>query len=327
LPGDPSLSGGRPCPKNLSAGRVGIARALMERRNGVTAVTRPRSILRAFAGSRQAIRSSATIKFRGLKMKKLAVLMAAAALPLSACAGIQGPPQVIGQQGVLPRPLGGTWEDRFVRSADAAFADRSSEAAKKEFLRAGSMLVYTRCSDFFQRMGRNQGRSRVARDYIAPVVALLSGVLAFHDFGEDSDSEQNILEALTLGSNFATAALDIHDRHFLFGADNIDSVREMTLNALSKHRVTVMDRDLKSLDDAVEYLIDNQTICTPPHILRLARAAIANSKPETVDTSGKPTGPQAPVRPAPLTDTVVETTVTTQSDGSEEGRVGVRIPN
>jgi hypothetical protein len=259
-------------------------------------------------------------------MKKLVMLMAAAALPLSACAGIQGPPQVIGQQGVLPRPLGGTWEDRFVKSANAAFANQSSEAAQKEFLRTGSMLIYTRCSDFFQRMGRNQGRSRVARDYIAPVVALLTGVLAFHDFGEDSDKEQNILEALTLGSNFATAALDIHDRHFLFGADNIDSVREMTLNALSVHRVTVMGRDLQSLDDAVEHLVDNQTICTPPHILRLARAAISNSKPETVDTSGKPTGPQGSSDPVPLTEGV-SGAADTQDDDSEQGRVGVRIPN
>lgn len=264
-------------------------------------------------------------------MKKISIFAAALALPLSACAGIQGPPQVINQRGVLPQPVGGTWEERFVAAANKAFLPGSAEGEQKAFLRSGTMLVYTRCGDFFQRMGRNQGRSRVTRDYIAPVVALLTGIVTLHDFGGDSDSEQNIIEALTLGSNFATAGLDIHDRHFLFGADNIDSVREMTLNSLSKHRVAVMERDLDSLDDAVEHLVDNQTICTPPHILRLARQAIANSKPQTVDTEGDETGSQrveqdfTPSNPVIGTDGAV---VETQTDDSKEkGRVGVRIPN
>jgi hypothetical protein len=263
-------------------------------------------------------------------MKKIAILLtAAAALPLSACAGIQGPPQVINKGGILPPPsFGGTWEGRFVNAANAAFEPGSSDAAQKEFVRAGTMLVYTRCGDFFQRMGRNQGRSRVARDYIAPVVALLTGILAFRDFGDDSDREQNILEALTLGSNFATAALDIHDRHFLFSADNVDSVREMTMNALSKHRVAVMERGFETLEDAVEHLVDNQTICTPPHILRLARAAIANSAPQPVDTDGKPTalddqeplitgGPKGGL---PLIDRGSD-------QPQRKGRIGVRIPS
>ncbi|HEX8483095.1 MAG TPA: hypothetical protein VF650_14455 [Allosphingosinicella sp.] len=270
-------------------------------------------------------------------MKKIAIIAAAAALPLSACAGIQGPPQVISQTGVLPQPVGGTWEERFAAAAQVAFSDNSTDADRKLFLRSGTMLVYTRCSDFFQRMGRNQGRSRVTRDYIAPVVTLLTGIVSLHDFGIDSDKEQNILEALTLGSSFATSALDIHDRHFLFGADNIDSVREMTLNSLSKHRVTVMERDLDSLDDAVEHLVDNQTICTPPHILRLARQAIANSKPQTVNTEGDETGsqrvhdhsrPMAPAAPTPTsTSTSTTTTTSTSTDSNEKGRVGVRIPN
>jgi hypothetical protein len=264
-------------------------------------------------------------------MKKFALFAAVLALPLSACTGIQGPPPVISRTGVLPQPLGGTWEERFVTAAKAAFASGSTEADQKVFLRTGTMLVYTRCGDFFQRMGRNQGRSRVARDYVAPVVALLTGIVTLHDFGGDSDTEQNILEALTLGSNFATAGLDIHDRHFLFGADNIDSVREMTLNSLSKHRVAVMERDLDTVDDAVEHLVDNQTICTPPHILRLARQAIANSKPQTVNTEGEETGSQNGAPDLNAAVPVVGMGGTTRlppiRDSEEKGRVGVRIPN
>lgn len=264
-------------------------------------------------------------------MKTIAIFAAALALPLSACAGIQGPPQVINQSGVLPQSVGGTWEKRFLAAANTAFTTGSTEAQQKLFLRTGAMLVYTRCGDFFQRMGRNQGRSRIARDYVAPVVTLLTGIVTLHDFGSDSDMEQNIIEALTLGSNFATAGLDIHDRHFLFGADNIDSVREMTLNSLSKHRVAVMERNLDSLDDAVEHLVDNQTICTPPHILRLARQAIANSKPQTVDTEGDETGSQrveqdfAPTVPIIGLDAGGARPQTV--DSQQKGRVGVRIPN
>jgi len=198
------------------------------------------------------------------------------------------------------------------------------------------MLVYTRCSDFFQRAGRNQGRSRVARDFIAPVFALLAGLLAVHDFGEDSGDEQNILEALTLGSNFASTTLDVHDRHFLFGADNVDSVREMTLNALSVHRLAVMDRDLGSVYDTIEHLVDNQTICSPPHILRLARQAIANSQPQTVDARGPQTSPGDRERII-ITDTgalsvgedddePVDRSTTDGDSAAGRGRIGVRIP-
>jgi hypothetical protein len=198
------------------------------------------------------------------------------------------------------------------------------------------MLVYTRCNEFFQHTGRNQSRSRVARDYIAPVVALLTGLLALHDFGDDSNDEQNILEALTLGSTFATAALDVHDRHFLFGADNVDSVREMTMNALSSHRLAVMGRELDTVYDAVEHLVDNQTICTPPHILRLARQAIANSEPETVDPQGNETGPGAGGEAGKEDDDNIlgednDQPLFSDNDnddtGADEGRVGVRIPD
>ncbi|HEX8580286.1 MAG TPA: hypothetical protein VF655_11935 [Allosphingosinicella sp.] len=208
-------------------------------------------------------------------MKTLAILLtAAAALPLSACSRLDGPKRVVTANQVVPRALPGSLEDRAHKAALAASALNASKAAQTAFLQSGTMLVYVRCNDFFHAAGRHQGISKVSRGLLTPIISLFTGLLALHDFGDNSDTAEDVVKGLALGSTFATASLNVYDEHFLFGADNIDSVRTLTLDALSAHSAAVLKKELVSFDQSVKHLVDNQAICSPPHILALARKAI-----------------------------------------------------
>jgi len=222
-------------------------------------------------------------------MRRSMLLLAALSLPLGGCYSMAGPPQVVNATGILPPPhSGGALESNFASAARLALAAGATETDFERFMRTGFTLTYARCSNYFTNAGRNQGRSRLLRDAVGPIVSLLTGIITLHDFGDDSDREQRLLEILTLGSVTGTAALDTFDRNFLFGSDNIDSVRQMTFNALSTHSGAALARKNNSFEQAVVHLIDNQLMCSPPHILSLARQAISRSNMEARGADGKP---------------------------------------
>lgn len=162
-----------------------------------------------------------------------------------------------------------------------------SQAAIDEYLESGFTLVYANCNDYFWVMGQYQTGSRVGRDLIAPVITVLTGLITtgvLTDFGSDD----NLLTGLTLGSAFATSGLDIYEAHFLFGAESIDSVRELIFSALAEHREKVMGLNVQSPYHATMQLIDHQAICVPAHILRLVREAIAEGRVEGTISGGTP---------------------------------------
>jgi hypothetical protein len=87
---------------------------------------------------------------------------------------------------------------------------------------------------------------------------------------------------------FGTAfnsGVDIYTKHFLFSAENIASVKNLTLKALSTHQDAVLDQGNLSFQDAVMRLNDNQAICTPRSIALLAKQAIAVGDVEPATTS------------------------------------------
>ena len=272
-------------------------------------------------------------------MKNFVVLLAAAALPLGGCYSMRGPPHVVNADGVLPgqqKAKDTELETRFRAAAVNALKAGASAEEINSFMRSGFTLVYARCNNYFSDAGRRQMRSRLARDSVAPIVGLLTGIINFHDFGTDSTKEQRLLDILTLGQTFATAGLDVYDRNFLFGSDNIDAVRTMTMNALSAHGSAALDRAAPAtttivpgttvaatttivttttiptttiagaapttvtaatttanartavtVEQAFVHLIDNQMICSPPHILALAREAMRRSNMQARDGQGE----------------------------------------
>ena len=183
---------------------------------------------------------------------------------------------------VMRRPLSGRDEisgagpDLYARFEAAArvLGQAPGEADTGPFLASGFALVYANCDHYFQAAGHSQTGTRFVRDTIAPVVALLTGIISLRNF--DSGNEERLLTGLSLWSSTTTAAFDIYERNFLFGAENIDSVRELILNALTTHSDRAFATDPDTFEAAAIQIIDNQNICTPPHILRLVREAIRN---------------------------------------------------
>lgn len=216
---------------------------------------------------------------------------------------MEGPPQIINAGGVVARPATSNTASlitQFDRAARAAFPspqrDNTSgeirsvpltadQPAVDEFLNSGLTLVYANCNDYFWVMGQYQTGTRVGRDLIAPVVTVLTGLVTAGVL-EDWGSDENLLTGLTLGSSLATSGLDVYEAHFLFGAESVDSVRELTFNALAEHRDKVKGLPITTPYQAAMHLIDHQSICTPAHILRLVREAIAEGRVQGTVTGG-----------------------------------------
>ncbi|MGY3229388.1 hypothetical protein ACVWWJ_000872 [Luteibacter sp. HA06] len=138
----------------------------------------------------------------------------------------------------------------------------------------GAALVYANCSDFFAEAGRNQTRLMVWKDAIGIIGTLAAGVIALD--GGSGAGDLDRLAIITLGSSAALSGIDIYTRRFLFGAENVDAVRELTLNALSAHAAKVNEDPPKTYAVASLQLLDNQALCFPPRIAMLARDAIKN---------------------------------------------------
>lgn len=217
-------------------------------------------------------------------MKRPALVLLSATCLMTACAATPEPGPLISARGVVPRTGSGYTGDLFARFQRAAseLSEESGEADTGPFLQSGFALAYADCDAFFRGTGRDQRSARVVRDTIAPLVALLTGIVALRDFGEGR--EERLLTTLSLWSSVSTAGFDLYDRHFLFGAENVDAVRELILNALTVHSAAVFAEPPTSFEDAAVQIMDNATICTPPHILRLVREAIRNGELEPTIT-------------------------------------------
>lgn len=210
----------------------------------------------------------------------------------SGCASLGGPPAIVGPEGALKAPaaatdshLGKRFEKAFTQAA--ATDDAATALA---MLRSGFSLVDANCNLFFQRAGKNQRTARIARDAIAPITAILTGVLAIQDFSNRPGRKENILQAITLATAGSSAALDIYEAHFLFGSDNIDSVQTQTLTALAVHRQAALGAPPTGFDGAVTTLMQNQNICMPPTILSRVKAAIKNSPLAATNAQGQVIG-------------------------------------
>lgn len=125
-------------------------------------------------------------------------------------------------------PRAASLQARFSAAAEAAQTGADTTAFTS-FRNAGFALVYANCNDFFWSMGKEQTKAHIVRDAVAPVVTLLTGIIALHDFNKHPDAKENLVQALAIGSAATLAGVGIYQSNFLFGAENIDSVRLLTL--------------------------------------------------------------------------------------------------
>ncbi|WP_432201234.1 hypothetical protein ACRAQ7_03220 [Erythrobacter sp. W53] len=144
---------------------------------------------------------------------------------------------------------------------------------------AGFRLVHARCNDFFAQKAGTQLGINTAFDSVAPIVALLTGILSISNV---ADSRRRDYEsALAFGSTALTAGLKVYETNFLFAAENTESVRKLTVDTLNQHANSVRTKfseDSHSFYTSTQYVIENQMICTPGKMRDLVQGAINNQK-------------------------------------------------
>lgn len=205
-------------------------------------------------------------------MGRLVAAVAIAAL-LGGCSTLKGPPPVMRASGPYSYSTPGKnvgLIKRFQDSAATAAAADANQAAVTAMLDDGFMLVYAHCNDFFLSSGREQSSLLVLGDAVAALGTLATGAIALGD----GSGDRTALGIVSLGTAATVSGINIYTQRFLFGADNVDAVRELSLNALTAHMEKVRTLQPASYQSAVMHLFDNQAICTPRRIAILAREAI-----------------------------------------------------
>jgi hypothetical protein len=156
-------------------------------------------------------------------------------------------------------------------------ANKSIEAmdvqlAYRQMVIDGFGLVYANCSDFFRSEGENQKWIIFGRDMVAAVGTLATAVSAA------ASAPTGVTTGFSIATATAYNGLDIYQRNFLFGSDNIESVRDLITKALSVHETVVLadSRPWNGFGEATQSIMDHQSTCLPAAILQLTRSAIKN---------------------------------------------------
>lgn len=212
-------------------------------------------------------------------MIKFALLICAA-MGLSGCYSIQGSERVLNNQGKLTREVstGSIFRSDFEYSYNKRMMKTVTQSDIDTMLSSGFSHIYSFCDGYFDSMGLQQRKSRVTRDAIAPIAALMTGILALHNFDKNTGRKEDIVGAIGLTTAATASILDIYDEHMLFGAENIGAVEQLTKAALFEHAGKVLTTTGVSFDTAIRHLLDNQALCSPQFILSLTREAIREGK-------------------------------------------------
>lgn len=194
-------------------------------------------------------------------------------LLLVGCASVPASPPVMKATGPYQPPgISGGLVDRFISSARDASVDNPGQAKLNAMLGDGLGLVYAHCSDFFRESGTRQERLLIARDVVTTLGTLAGTALAIGNRSGRNDADS--LALIAFGTSSAMAGIDVYTQRYLFGADNIDAVRELTLNALVAHADSARALRPSTYQSVTLHILDNQAICTPRRIALLARQAI-----------------------------------------------------
>ncbi len=208
-------------------------------------------------------------------------------LALAGCATVPSAPPVMKATGPYrPHGMTGGLVDRFMTSAKAADVTSPNQPQLDAMLNDGFSLVYAHCNDFFRDSGEKQTRLLVIGDIVTTFGTLASSALAIGN--RDGNKAADTLALVTLGTSSAMAGLDIYTQRYLFGAENVDAVRELTLNALVAHADKARSLHPATYQAVSQHLLDNQALCTPRRISMLAREAIQTGDiiPSTIGSAG-----------------------------------------
>jgi hypothetical protein len=168
----------------------------------------------------------------------------------------------------------------------AIFANLYDDALKQQnttyanaLIDQGFSLIYNNCLDFFRSEGKLQTTLNVIRDTTALVGSIAAGAIAALHTSQDAAA---VVSLTTAG---ISGGITIANTNFLFGSDNIDAVRDLTVKALATHNDAVAqairgDPASVTVPWALTQISDHQVLCEPAHILAMTRSAIQNGTVE-----------------------------------------------
>ena len=261
-------------------------------------------------------------------LKSASAMMICAALV--ACANPRGRPKVISHDGYpltqrsLPDDARAGLYTEFRVAAEAAYggthvqptsSDRlpsADPAVLKRFLDSGLAVIHVTCSAYLEGKADRQRDVNVWRDSFAPITALLGGLYTLRSKKDAVDSDT--LTGLALITTAATAGFEIYEERFLFGAKNVDNVRELVLTAQMEHAKKVLAVQNPSYNQVVLSLHENQMVCSPGKILDMVSKAIAENKIEAVPRNSETEDQDAPSEDAQLIQALIDEEKLTQAD-------------
>ncbi|MBY0319548.1 MAG: hypothetical protein K2X72_12560 [Reyranella sp.] len=135
-------------------------------------------------------------------------------------------------------------------------------------LREGLGLVRGNCADFFRKRGDSQQNISLSRDVVAMGGAAAAAIVGLSGGGALA------LSIIAVSSATLYSGLDTYTRNFLFGVDNIESVRTLTMKTLNDNTaelLTASRTETLAFPDVTGAIMDNQEICKPASIAAAVR--------------------------------------------------------
>lgn len=210
------------------------------------------------------------------------------ALAVNVCAcseTFRGPEPIITAEGPAPIDANSAGLVRlFFNSATASYSSAGDPVLARQMLSDGFALIYANCSEYFRVAGRTQQRLLFGRDLLGTFGTLATGVVALAHASKDATA----IAALVTATGYSV--MDDIAKDFLFSADNIDSVRDITLRAIQANQASVLfHNSVFNYNTVVLYLEDNQDYCTLRRIAALVKDAAKNAKVGEAQPDAPPT--------------------------------------
>lgn len=236
-------------------------------------------------------------------MRHRTIIPLLATLALPACEAYRSPPVINSAGPVIPTDLpppaneGDTNPYKAFAEAYQKALNGGSASDAKTLRDRGFALIWNNCSDFFDRRGNVQQGLGLFKDTTSALTPIATGVISI------ARATTSAVPILSLGQAATSGGINVVAQNFLFGADNIDDVRSLVLNALAAHAAKVKEEAAKSKEEAdfnwsTNQLLENQAICQPAKMLALSKEAIAKGNVKGYATASPKKDAEADVQKA-----------------------------
>jgi hypothetical protein len=152
------------------------------------------------------------------------------------------------------------------------------QASYANFAATGLGLVRANCSEFFKNRGENQQTVNFLRDGVALLTGAATTIVGI------TGASTLAMTIIAASGTTLYAGIDTYTKNFLFGAENIEAVRTLVLNAVDAQTKKILAPGPWTFETAAGAIMDVQETCKPASIAAMTREAIRNGKVDAVGT-------------------------------------------